>query len=258
MRLHRHNPNCLIEKKKEEKEWFSWIVACLGLGFAPGVVFGLTMGYIVASYKMRGSLILLAEEGTGAPEHVSSLIDHTPLSDLKYTLYGVIVHVGELISSGHYYYYVRTSSAWYCLDDYRVFKVSEKAVLDAKAYIMLYALDRQETSNGAEMSQINTADDAEREKWHTILLVKGKEEKCSVEIMQLKDLFWEWGDFLSYVSDDLNSIGRKRKWFVEVLAKKKRKNEHKRKMRKKKKEKEKKKKEKEKKKNAKEEKKNID
>ncbi|EFH70282.1 predicted protein [Arabidopsis lyrata subsp. lyrata] len=108
------------------------------------------MGYIVASYKMRGSLILLAEEGTGAPEH--------------YTLYGVIVHVGELISSGHYYYYVRTSSAWYCLDDYRVFKVSEKAVLDAKAYIMLYALDRQETSNGAEMSQINTADDAEREK----------------------------------------------------------------------------------------------
>ncbi|EFH41886.1 predicted protein, partial [Arabidopsis lyrata subsp. lyrata] len=32
--------------------------------------------------------------------------------DLKYTLYGVIVHEGELISSGHYYRNVRTSSAW--------------------------------------------------------------------------------------------------------------------------------------------------
>ncbi|CAL9233679.1 unnamed protein product [Arabidopsis halleri] len=64
--------------------------------------------------------------------------------------------------------------------------------------------------------------------------------------MQLKNLFWKWRDFLSYVLGGLNSIGRKRKRFVEHLAKKKRESEHKRKMRK------------EKKKKAKEEKKNID
>ncbi|XP_010463446.1 PREDICTED: receptor-like protein 12 [Camelina sativa] len=34
---------------KEEEESFSWVAA--GLGFAPGVVFGLVMGYIAVSYK---------------------------------------------------------------------------------------------------------------------------------------------------------------------------------------------------------------
>ncbi|KAG7571925.1 hypothetical protein ISN44_As09g003250 [Arabidopsis suecica] len=68
--------------------------------------------------------------------------------------------------------------------------------------------------------------------------------------MQLKDLFWEWRDFLFYVPGGLNSIGRKRKRFVEHLTKKKRESEHKRKMKKDKKN--------DKKKKAKEEKKNID
>ncbi|XP_010479171.1 PREDICTED: receptor like protein 30-like [Camelina sativa] len=39
----------LVETKEEEEESFSWIAA--GLGFGPGVVFGLVMGYIAASYK---------------------------------------------------------------------------------------------------------------------------------------------------------------------------------------------------------------
>nr|Q9C699.2 RecName: Full=Receptor-like protein 7; Short=AtRLP7; Flags: Precursor [Arabidopsis thaliana] len=39
----------LETKEEEEEESFSWIAA--GLGFAPGVVFGLAMGYIVVSYK---------------------------------------------------------------------------------------------------------------------------------------------------------------------------------------------------------------
>ncbi|CAL9218024.1 unnamed protein product [Arabidopsis halleri] len=38
-----------LETEEEEEESLSWIAACLG--FAPGVVLGLTMGYIVASYK---------------------------------------------------------------------------------------------------------------------------------------------------------------------------------------------------------------
>lgn len=45
--------------------------------------------------------------------------------DLKYTLYGVLVHHGWSTHSGHYYCFVRTSSGmWYSLDDNRVLVVS--------------------------------------------------------------------------------------------------------------------------------------
>lgn len=37
------------EEEEEDEGWLSWMAA--GIGFAPGVVFGLTIGYIVASYK---------------------------------------------------------------------------------------------------------------------------------------------------------------------------------------------------------------
>ncbi|RWW44966.1 hypothetical protein BHE74_00049234 [Ensete ventricosum] len=41
--------------------------------------------------------------------------------DLKYTLYGVLVHAGWSTHSGHYYCYVRTSSGmWHSLDDNQV------------------------------------------------------------------------------------------------------------------------------------------
>ncbi|KAL0714818.1 hypothetical protein Bca4012_021797 [Brassica carinata] len=36
---------------EEEEGWLSWMAA--GIGFAPGVVFGITIGYIVASYKIE-------------------------------------------------------------------------------------------------------------------------------------------------------------------------------------------------------------
>lgn len=46
---------------------------------------------------------------------------HYQDGDLKYTLYGVLVHHGGSTRSGHYYCYVRTSSGmWYALDDNRV------------------------------------------------------------------------------------------------------------------------------------------
>ncbi|CAL5328127.1 unnamed protein product [Camellia sinensis] len=42
--------------------------------------------------------------------------------DLKYTLYGVLVHAGWSTHSGHYYCFVRTSSGmWYSLDDHQGF-----------------------------------------------------------------------------------------------------------------------------------------
>ncbi|MBA0764469.1 hypothetical protein Gotri_013818 [Gossypium trilobum] len=67
--------------------------------------------------------------------------------DLKYTLYGVLVHCGWSTHSGHYYCFVRTSSGmWYSLDDNRVVQVSERTVLEQKAYMLFYVRDRRNTA----------------------------------------------------------------------------------------------------------------
>ncbi|PSS13940.1 Ubiquitin carboxyl-terminal hydrolase [Actinidia chinensis var. chinensis] len=64
--------------------------------------------------------------------------------ELKYTLYGVLVHAGWNTHSGHYYCFVRTSSGmWYILDDHQVRQVSEKVVLEQKAYMLFYVRDRR-------------------------------------------------------------------------------------------------------------------
>ncbi|WJZ91441.1 hypothetical protein VitviT2T_010511 [Vitis vinifera] len=64
--------------------------------------------------------------------------------NLKYTLYGVLVHAGWSTHSGHYYCFVRTSTGmWYSLDDNRVVQVSERTVLDQKAYMLFYVRDRK-------------------------------------------------------------------------------------------------------------------
>ncbi|XP_052182631.1 LOW QUALITY PROTEIN: ubiquitin carboxyl-terminal hydrolase 23 [Diospyros lotus] len=63
--------------------------------------------------------------------------------DLRYTLYGVLVHDGWSTHSGHYYCFVRTSSGmWYSLNDHQVRQVSEKMVLEQKAYMLFYVRDR--------------------------------------------------------------------------------------------------------------------
>ncbi|XP_042064832.1 uncharacterized protein LOC121808418 isoform X2 [Salvia splendens] len=65
--------------------------------------------------------------------------------DLKYTLYGVLVHYGWSTHSGHYYCFVRTSSGmWYSLDDNQVFQVNERKVLEQKAYMLFYVRDRKD------------------------------------------------------------------------------------------------------------------
>ncbi|KAK7265092.1 hypothetical protein RJT34_32708 [Clitoria ternatea] len=64
--------------------------------------------------------------------------------DVKYSLYGVLVHSGSSTHSGHYYCYVRTSnSMWYTLDDNRVSHVSEREVLNQQAYMLFYVRDRK-------------------------------------------------------------------------------------------------------------------
>ncbi|RZC86905.1 hypothetical protein C5167_030258 [Papaver somniferum] len=62
--------------------------------------------------------------------------------DLKYTLYGVLVHAGWSTRSGHYYCFVRTSTGmWHSLDDNTVRQVSEEVVLQQKAYMLFYVRD---------------------------------------------------------------------------------------------------------------------
>ncbi|WCJ29906.1 Ubiquitin carboxyl-terminal hydrolase 23 [Euphorbia peplus] len=64
--------------------------------------------------------------------------------DLKYSLYGVLVHFGHNTHSGHYVCFVRTSSGtWYLLNDNEVRQVSEKRVLEQKAYMLFYVRDRK-------------------------------------------------------------------------------------------------------------------
>ncbi|XP_061990317.1 ubiquitin carboxyl-terminal hydrolase 23 isoform X1 [Rosa rugosa] len=67
-----------------------------------------------------------------------------PEGDLKYTLYGVLVHCGASTYSGHYYCFVRTSTGiWHSLDDNNVRQVREMTVLQQKAYMLFYVRDRR-------------------------------------------------------------------------------------------------------------------
>ncbi|KAF9680661.1 hypothetical protein SADUNF_Sadunf06G0144700 [Salix dunnii] len=64
--------------------------------------------------------------------------------DLMYSLYGVLVHYGHNTHSGHYVCFIRTSSGiWHLLNDNQVRQVSEKAVLEQKAYMLFYVRDRK-------------------------------------------------------------------------------------------------------------------
>ncbi|XP_065850955.1 ubiquitin carboxyl-terminal hydrolase 23 [Euphorbia lathyris] len=71
-------------------------------------------------------------------------VSDTYEGDLKYSLYGVLVHFGHNTHSGHYVCFVRTSRGiWYLLNDNEVRQVSEKKVLDQKAYMLFYVRDRK-------------------------------------------------------------------------------------------------------------------
>lgn len=79
-------------------------------------------------------------------------ISNPQATDAKYSLYAVLVHAGWSTHSGHYYCFVRTKGdMWHALDDSRVKQVSEKSVLDQKAYILFYIKDSvTQQSNGSE------------------------------------------------------------------------------------------------------------
>ncbi|KAK9726244.1 hypothetical protein RND81_05G201500 [Saponaria officinalis] len=75
--------------------------------------------------------------------------------DLTYTLYGVLVHAGYSTHSGHYYCFVRTSNGlWYSLDDNRVIQVSERIVMEQKAYMLFYVRDRKKFVSKKAMDMV--------------------------------------------------------------------------------------------------------
>ncbi|EEH54020.1 uncharacterized protein MICPUCDRAFT_20295, partial [Micromonas pusilla CCMP1545] len=57
----------------------------------------------------------------------------------RYSLFGVLVHSGGSMHSGHYYCYVKGSTGhWYEMDDEGVSPVSEKTALSQRAYLLFY------------------------------------------------------------------------------------------------------------------------
>eukprot|EP00232_Nephroselmis_pyriformis_P018142 CAMPEP_0182895866 /NCGR_PEP_ID=MMETSP0034_2-20130328/25936_1 /TAXON_ID=156128 /ORGANISM="Nephroselmis pyriformis, Strain CCMP717" /LENGTH=402 /DNA_ID=CAMNT_0025029715 /DNA_START=59 /DNA_END=1264 /DNA_ORIENTATION=+ len=56
-----------------------------------------------------------------------------------YNLYGVLVHMGGGVHSGHYYCYCKSPmGTWYEMDDSQVQPVSERQVLTQNAYVLFY------------------------------------------------------------------------------------------------------------------------
>ncbi|KAF2459296.1 hypothetical protein BDY21DRAFT_362068 [Lineolata rhizophorae] len=62
-----------------------------------------------------------------------------PHPSLFYELSAVIVHKGK-IDSGHYVAYTRDGPDWFLFDDSKVVLVSEKEVLEANAYLLMYVV----------------------------------------------------------------------------------------------------------------------
>ncbi|CAN4113202.1 unnamed protein product [Withania somnifera] len=80
----------------------------------------------------------------GSALDLKHFVSDTYGGEMKYTLYGVLVHAGWSTHSGHYYCFVRTSSGnWYSLDDNQVVQVSERKVLQQKAYMLFYVRDKK-------------------------------------------------------------------------------------------------------------------
>lgn len=67
------------------------------------------------------------------------LTDDSTTTEAKYELFGVVVHHGSSVHSGHYIAYVRAPSGQWCeMDDSSVSVVSVQRVLAVQAYMLFY------------------------------------------------------------------------------------------------------------------------
>lgn len=78
---------------------------------------------------------------------LSPYMSHKPKQPEKYDLYGVLVHQGHSMHSGHYYCYIKGSVGgdWHKFDDTRVNLTAERNVLGQHAYILFYIKRPQPT-----------------------------------------------------------------------------------------------------------------
>ena len=60
-----------------------------------------------------------------------------PHRDMRYDLFGIIVHKGTL-SGGHYIAFVKRSGQWYIFNDELYEPVTEQMVGSQEAYLLLY------------------------------------------------------------------------------------------------------------------------
>lgn len=92
----------------------------------------LDLGCATSGAKQEGK-----GKGTKSMERVSSNDDS--ISN-KYALFGVVVHSGSSMHSGHYYCYVKGATGlWYEMDDETVTQCSENVALKQRAYLLFYA-----------------------------------------------------------------------------------------------------------------------
>ncbi|CAD5174600.1 unnamed protein product [Musa acuminata subsp. malaccensis] len=74
----------------------------------------------------------------------------------KYDLYAVLLHIGSL-EFGHYFCCIRSSpSTWHCINDSKVFRVSETDVLAQDAYLLFYVKQRSSCWFSNLMDEIKT------------------------------------------------------------------------------------------------------
>lgn len=101
--------------------------------------------------------------------HFESILDLRPFvnggedEEIKYSLYAVLVHSGWSTHSGHYYCFVRTGmDTWHAMDDSQVSQVSERSVLEQKAYILFYVRNTKsmafDSSEDITLPQVKTDD----------------------------------------------------------------------------------------------------
>mmetsp|Transcript_1865 Transcript_1865/g.4253 ORF Transcript_1865/g.4253 Transcript_1865/m.4253 type:complete len:554 (-) Transcript_1865:1337-2998(-) len=73
-----------------------------------------------------------------------------------YDLYGVLVHLGHSVHSGHYYCFVRAGNGmWHKCDDTSVGQCSERTALGQQAYILFYV--RRHPRTGSSQTRADSA-----------------------------------------------------------------------------------------------------
>jgi len=82
---------------------------------------------------------------------------------LRYELYGICVHQGSTMASGHYVAYVNSGAslereAWFGISDTRVWSCSRAEVLKAEAYIAFYR--REGSGEALEAARVAALADA--------------------------------------------------------------------------------------------------